>query len=168
MKGTLTHMSKTTSSSLPESWDLETDVVVVGSGFAAFVETGYDNVHEWPSYSFLPEEFVAFVEGCGLQIERLYGAQGIAAHLPPDNLEALMADPGRWAIWRSHRVAGMPSSGTRGRVSFRSRTRPRRLIFSSSIPFSPLLRARSRRWRAASTRMPRMPGRASVCRRPCC
>jgi succinate dehydrogenase/fumarate reductase flavoprotein subunit len=30
-------MSKTTSSSLPESWDLETDVVVVGSGFAAFV-----------------------------------------------------------------------------------------------------------------------------------
>ena len=36
---------------------------------------------------------------------RLYGCQGIAAHLPPDNLEALMADAKRWPAWRERLLA---------------------------------------------------------------
>jgi hypothetical protein len=54
----------------------------------------------WPSYKCMPEEFVAVLEVAGLEVERLYGAQGIGAQLPAEHLDALMADPLRWPVWR--------------------------------------------------------------------
>ncbi|MGH2585587.1 MAG: class I SAM-dependent methyltransferase [Dehalococcoidia bacterium] len=53
-----------------------------------------------PYYWFMPEEFAALLEEVGLRLVRLYGCQGIAAHLPWDHLEALMADPVRWPTCR--------------------------------------------------------------------
>jgi hypothetical protein len=70
-------------------------------GLAAFAATGYARGADGPPwYAFLPEEFVALVADAGLELRALYGLQGIAAHLPPDHLEALMADPVRWPVWR--------------------------------------------------------------------
>jgi ubiquinone/menaquinone biosynthesis C-methylase UbiE len=53
-----------------------------------------------PYYWFMPEEFAALLEEVGLRLVRLYGCQGIAAHLPWDHLEALMADRKRWPTCR--------------------------------------------------------------------
>ena len=53
-----------------------------------------------PWVEFLPEEFLALLAEAGLECERLYGCWGIAAHLPAENLEALMADEERWPLWR--------------------------------------------------------------------
>jgi hypothetical protein len=36
----------------------------------------------------------------GLELLALYGVQGIAAQLPPEHLETLMADPVRWPVCR--------------------------------------------------------------------
>lgn len=58
-----------------------------------------------PYHEFMPEEFTALLEAAGLDLLRLYGCQGIAAHLPPDSLEALLADPGRWPLWRERLLA---------------------------------------------------------------
>ena len=70
-------------------------------GLAAFAATGLaTDADGVPWYAFLPEELVASLAEAGLESLALYGAQGIAAHLPPDNLEALMADPLRWPGWR--------------------------------------------------------------------
>jgi SAM-dependent methyltransferase len=70
-------------------------------GLAAFAETGYAHGAEGPPwYAFLPEELIALVADAGLELLALYGAQGIAAQLPPEHLEALMADPVRWPVWR--------------------------------------------------------------------
>ncbi len=79
----------------PDEWDAG-----FSAGFARFVETGYTDDDGWPCYSFTPDEFTSLLAQEGLPLERLYGAQGIAAHLPPANLEALMADAERWPIWR--------------------------------------------------------------------
>ena len=46
------------------------------------------------------EPWVEFLPEARLECERLYGCWGIAAHLPPENLEALMADEERWPLWR--------------------------------------------------------------------
>ncbi|HEX5416416.1 MAG TPA: methyltransferase domain-containing protein [Chloroflexota bacterium] len=52
-----------------------------------------------PTYFFTPDEFVASVqEYC--RLERLYGCNGIGAHLPEDHLIALMADGDHWPAWR--------------------------------------------------------------------
>lgn len=79
----------------PYTWDRD-----FPEGLAKFMKSGCDGLDAWPSYAFLPEELVALLEQAGLDVERLYGAQGVAAHLPPENLESLMADPERWPIWR--------------------------------------------------------------------
>jgi SAM-dependent methyltransferase len=83
----------------PYSWDEFGD----GAGLARFAHSGDSEGTErspWPSHSYLPEEFRAALADAGLAAERLYGAQGIAAHLPPENLEALMEDADRWPVWR--------------------------------------------------------------------
>jgi SAM-dependent methyltransferase len=54
-----------------------------------------------PWYFFYPEEFVALLADAGLAVERLYGAEGIGAHLQEERLLALMADPEVWPAWRS-------------------------------------------------------------------
>jgi SAM-dependent methyltransferase len=70
-------------------------------GLAAFAATGRAaDAADAPWYAFLPEELVALIAEAGLEPLTLYGSQGIAAHLPPDHLEALMADPVRWPDWR--------------------------------------------------------------------
>lgn len=79
----------------PETWEGD-----FPDGFAHFVETGYTDSDGWPCYSFTPDEFTNLLADADLPVERLYGAQGIAAHLPPAHLEALMADAERWPIWR--------------------------------------------------------------------
>lgn len=79
----------------PDEWDAS-----FPAGFARFVETGYTDAGGWPCYAFTPDEFTSLLAQEGLRPERLYGAQGIAAHLPPKHLEALMADAERWPIWR--------------------------------------------------------------------
>ena len=53
-----------------------------------------------PAYFFLPEELVAELEAAGLTVERLYGCNGLGAHLQEEHLEALMANPERWPPWR--------------------------------------------------------------------
>jgi SAM-dependent methyltransferase len=53
-----------------------------------------------PAYYFLPEEFVGALGEAGLAVERLYGCNGLGAHLQEDNLLALIADPARWPPWR--------------------------------------------------------------------
>jgi SAM-dependent methyltransferase len=79
----------------PDEWDAG-----FPDGFPRFVETGYTDASGWPCYAFTPDEFTNLLADAGLPVERVYGAQGIAAHLPPQNLEALMADAERWPIWR--------------------------------------------------------------------
>jgi SAM-dependent methyltransferase len=70
-------------------------------GLAAFAATGSARGAEGPPwYAFLPEELVALVADAGLELRALYGAQGIAAQLPTEHLEALMAHPVRWPVWR--------------------------------------------------------------------
>jgi SAM-dependent methyltransferase len=82
----------------PATWD---DWAGDPGGLAAFAATGRaTDADGVPWYAFLPEELVALVAGAGLAPPTLYGAQGIAAHLPPEHLEALMADPARWPVWR--------------------------------------------------------------------
>jgi len=58
-----------------------------------------------PMYDFMPEEFVELLRDAGLNVIDLYGCQGIAAHLPADNLESLMAHEQRWPIWRERLLA---------------------------------------------------------------
>lgn len=53
-----------------------------------------------PVYTFYPEEFVGQLARAGLAVQRLYGCQGLGAHLQEDHLLALMDDPERWPVWR--------------------------------------------------------------------
>lgn len=53
-----------------------------------------------PVYTFYPEEFVGELAHTGLAVQRLYGCQGLGAHLQEDHLLALMDDPERWPVWR--------------------------------------------------------------------
>jgi len=76
----------------PASWDAV--VASWNEGGLGELENGA------PYYELTPEEFADLLKTAGLTVVRLYGCQGIAAHLPPANLEALMADPNRWPFWR--------------------------------------------------------------------
>ena len=53
-----------------------------------------------PAYFFLPEEFLSSLETAGLSVSRLYGCNGIGAHLEEQHLLDLMADPEHWPLWR--------------------------------------------------------------------
>jgi ubiquinone/menaquinone biosynthesis C-methylase UbiE len=53
-----------------------------------------------PAYFFLPEEFLSSLETAGLRVIRLYGCNGLGAHLEEQHLLDLMADPERWPLWR--------------------------------------------------------------------
>jgi hypothetical protein len=52
------------------------------------------------SRTFLPEEFVATLEAADFAVKRLYGCNGLGAHLQEENLVGLMADQERWPVWR--------------------------------------------------------------------
>jgi ubiquinone/menaquinone biosynthesis C-methylase UbiE len=53
-----------------------------------------------PAYLYYPEEFRGMLAEAGLTVERLYGAEGIGAHLQEDHLLAVMDDPEVWPAWR--------------------------------------------------------------------
>jgi SAM-dependent methyltransferase len=53
-----------------------------------------------PWHFFYPEELAALLGEAGLIVERLYGAEGIGAHLQEERLLAMMADPEVWPAWR--------------------------------------------------------------------
>jgi SAM-dependent methyltransferase len=52
-----------------------------------------------PTYWFLPDEFVDELTAAGLQVARLYGCNGLGAHLDEQHLLDVMADQERWAMW---------------------------------------------------------------------
>jgi SAM-dependent methyltransferase len=52
-----------------------------------------------PCRFFLPEELERELAEAGFAVDRLYGCQGIGAHLDEGNLLALMDDPVRWPQW---------------------------------------------------------------------
>jgi hypothetical protein len=58
-----------------------------------------------PAYFFLPDEFVDVLTAAGLTVQRLYGCNGLGAHLQEDHLSTLMADPQRWPAWRDQLLA---------------------------------------------------------------
>jgi SAM-dependent methyltransferase len=58
-----------------------------------------------PCHFFFPEELTGELTQAGLKVERLYGCQGIGAHLDEENLLALMDDPVRWPQWRRELLA---------------------------------------------------------------
>lgn len=75
----------------PDSW--ATGMASVVSGEPVPLENGA------PYQEFFPEEVAPQLEGAGLTVERIYGCQGIAAHLHYERLEATMSDPERWPVW---------------------------------------------------------------------
>ncbi|MGH2354715.1 MAG: class I SAM-dependent methyltransferase, partial [Chloroflexota bacterium] len=80
-----------------EWWDIE----FLDRFLAEYFHTGIAPMtsHAIPVYLFWPEEFVALLESCGLRVERLYGTNGIGAHLREEHLLRLMDDPVRWPLW---------------------------------------------------------------------
>lgn len=52
------------------------------------------------TFSFTPVAFVELLRSCELLVERMYGTNGLGAHLQEENLQALMADPVRWEPWK--------------------------------------------------------------------
>ena len=70
----------------------ETGIAAIGPGGAL-------------TYYFLPEEFVSSLAAADLEPVRLYGCNGLGAHLQEDHLNALMAAPERWPIWRKQLLA---------------------------------------------------------------
>ena len=70
----------------------ETGIAAIGPGGAL-------------TYYFLPEEFVSSLAAADLEPVRLYGCNGLGAHLQEDHLNALMADPKRWPMWRKQLLA---------------------------------------------------------------
>lgn len=79
----------------PYTWDADAPEWVDREPASAAVVT-----NGLPWVGFRPEEFRELLEDAELTCERLYGCWGIAAHLPAENLEALMADEERWPLWR--------------------------------------------------------------------
>ena len=57
------------------------------------------------TFSFTPTMFVELLRSCGLLVERLYGTNGLGAHLQEENLRALMDDPARWEPWKAALLA---------------------------------------------------------------
>ena len=70
----------------------ETGIAAIGPGGAL-------------TYYFLPEEFVSSLTAADLEPVRLYGCNGLGAHLQEEHLNALMADPERWPMWRKQLLA---------------------------------------------------------------
>lgn len=69
--------------------------------FPEIAETGVSVITpaRAPCYFYLPEELESEMLDAGLAVERIYGCQGIGAHLDEANLLALMDDPKRWPVW---------------------------------------------------------------------
>jgi SAM-dependent methyltransferase len=70
--------------------------------FPGHLDTGHTTMgsHALPVYAFWPEEFHDELTEAGFAVHRLYGLQGIGAHLQEEHLLAVMADPERWPLWR--------------------------------------------------------------------
>jgi SAM-dependent methyltransferase len=75
--------------------------------FPKIAETGVATItsERAPVYFFFPEAFRRELEDAGLTVERMYGCQGIGAHLDENNLLALMADSQRWSQWERELLA---------------------------------------------------------------
>jgi SAM-dependent methyltransferase len=71
--------------------------------FPHLPQTGLATIgpHEAPTYFFLPEEFVTALADAGLAVIRLYGCNGIGAHLEEQHVRELMADGERWSEWEA-------------------------------------------------------------------
>lgn len=53
-----------------------------------------------PAYLYRPEELMTLLGEAGFTVERLYGAEGIGAHLQEERLLGIMGDPVVWPAWR--------------------------------------------------------------------
>jgi SAM-dependent methyltransferase len=82
-----------------EGWEID----FLDRFLAEYFHTGVVPMSSKPIslYHFWPEELVALLEEQGLAVERLYGTNGIGAHLREEHLLRLMADPGRWPLWEA-------------------------------------------------------------------
>lgn len=67
-----------------------------------------------PTYFFCPDELRNDLAQAGLDVERLYGCEGIGAHLDEANLLAVMADKKRWPQWRRALLATCDHPGIVG------------------------------------------------------
>lgn len=67
-----------------------------------FPETGLATVgsHRAPTYFFRPDGFVGELTEAGLTVDRMYGCNGIGAHLQEENLLEILCDARSWSIWR--------------------------------------------------------------------
>ncbi|MCL4545370.1 MAG: class I SAM-dependent methyltransferase [Chloroflexi bacterium] len=67
-----------------------------------FWETGISEIGPYraPAYFFTPDDLVTLLQERGLAVERLYGCNGIGAHLQEEHLVMLMADAARWSAWQ--------------------------------------------------------------------
>jgi ubiquinone/menaquinone biosynthesis C-methylase UbiE len=52
-------------------------------------------------YNFAPDELQAMMLRAGLQIVDCIGCEGLANHLPMENLEKIETDPDRWPVWKT-------------------------------------------------------------------
>lgn len=69
--------------------------------FPQIAETGSAHItpERAPCYFFYPEELSNELTQADLEVDQLYGCQGIGAHLDEDNLLTLMDDQVRWPQW---------------------------------------------------------------------
>lgn len=76
-------------------------------GIPAIVDTGVASIGPGraPAHFMTPDEFRFVVESAGFGIRRVYGCQGIGAHLHEETLLTLMDDPVRWPAWRDQLLA---------------------------------------------------------------
>jgi SAM-dependent methyltransferase len=61
------------------------------------IDIGYPTT---PTYLFRSSEFVEFLTNAGLRVARLYGSEGIGAHLQEERLLAVMEDRDVWPSWQ--------------------------------------------------------------------
>ncbi len=75
--------------------------------FPDIAETGITTITpgKAPAFFFFPEELCDELVDTGFEVERLYGCQGIGAHLDETNLLTLMDDSVRWHQWRRELLA---------------------------------------------------------------
>lgn len=82
----------------PQSWSQFFPRLLHGG----HVPMGPNNI---ATYAFYPEEFSTELAQSGLTIRALYGCQGLGAHLPEEQLLAVMRDPQRWPLWQQALLA---------------------------------------------------------------
>ena len=58
----------------------------------------FDGSQVW--YNFAPGELERMMQVAGLQIMDRVGCEGLANHLPLENLEEIEADPQFWPVWK--------------------------------------------------------------------